>query len=109
MLGLCVGDREARADGQRGELIDSVAAGTPVRKLLLIEALGHARVPFLGYRPDHRAGSSWPQSTRIVQRKRRPTSNKAEAAYNRTRMVERRREVMERWAAFAYVTVNFAT
>ena len=52
MLGLCVGDREARADGQRGELIDSVAAGTPVRKLLLIEALGHARVPFLGYRPD---------------------------------------------------------
>ena len=47
---------EARADGQRGELIDSVAAGTPVRKLLLIEALGHARVPFLGYRPDHRAG-----------------------------------------------------
>ena len=43
MLGLCVGDREARADGHRGELIDSVAAGTSVRKLLLIEALGHAR------------------------------------------------------------------
>jgi DNA replication protein DnaC len=33
------------------------------------------RVPFAGYRPDHPSGSSWPQSTRIVHRKRRPTSN----------------------------------
>jgi len=56
VLGLCVGDRQARADCQCGELIDRIAAGTPVRKLLLVEALGHARVPFLGDRPDHRAG-----------------------------------------------------
>jgi len=56
VLGLCVGDRQARADCQCGELIDRIAAGTPVRKLLFVEALGHARVPFLGDRPDHRAG-----------------------------------------------------
>ena len=56
MLGLCVGDREARADCQCGELIDRVAASAPVRKLLFVEALGHRRLPFAGYRPDHRAG-----------------------------------------------------
>src|ERR1700731_4685537 len=56
MLGSCVRDREARADGQGRELIDRVAAGTPVRELLLVEALGHTRVPFAGHRPDHRAG-----------------------------------------------------
>ena len=72
---LCVGDREARADGQRGELIDRVAAGAPVRKLLFVEPLGHAWIPFAGLRADHRAGMSRPQSTRIVQLKRRPTSN----------------------------------
>ena len=55
-LGLCVGDREAGADRQCGELIDRVAAGAPVGKLLVVEALRHARVPFAGYRPDHRAG-----------------------------------------------------
>jgi hypothetical protein len=55
-LQLCVGDREARADSQCGELIDRIAASAPVRKLLFVEALGHARVPFAGYRPDHRAG-----------------------------------------------------
>jgi hypothetical protein len=48
--------REARADGQGGELIDRVAAGAPVRQFLLVEALGHARMPFAGVRPDHRAG-----------------------------------------------------
>src|SRR5229473_3904225 len=53
---LCVGDREAGADCQCGELIDRIAASTPVRKLLFVEALGHARVPFAGYWPDHRAG-----------------------------------------------------
>jgi hypothetical protein len=51
MLGSCVRDREARADGQGRELIDRVAAGAPVRQLLLVEALGHARVPFAGFRP----------------------------------------------------------
>jgi hypothetical protein len=56
MPSLCVDDREARADGQGGKLIDRVPASTPVRELLLIEALGHTRVPFLGYRPDHRGG-----------------------------------------------------
>ena len=35
------------------ELIDRVAAGAPVRQLLLVEPLGHARVPFAGVRPDH--------------------------------------------------------
>src|SRR5258708_7654360 len=56
MPGLCVGDREARADCQCGELIDRIAAGAPVGELLFIEALRHTRVPFLRYRPDHRAG-----------------------------------------------------
>jgi hypothetical protein len=35
--------------------------------------------------------------------------DKTEAAYNRTSMVEQRREVMERWAALAYAIVNFTT
>jgi hypothetical protein len=56
MSGLGVGDREACADGKCRELIDRVAAGAPVRKLLFVEALGHTRVPFAGYRADHRAG-----------------------------------------------------
>ena len=33
------------------------------------------RVPLAGYRSDHRAGLELAQSTRIVQRKERPTSN----------------------------------
>ena len=76
MLGSCVGDRDPRADGQGGELIDGVASGTPVRKLLLVELLGHARgchSPGIGRITA--LGSSSPQSTRIVQRKRRTTSN----------------------------------
>ena len=56
MLGLSVGNREARADCQCGELVDGIAAGAPVRKLIFLELLGHARVPFAGHRPDHRAG-----------------------------------------------------
>src|SRR5439155_23374675 len=56
MLGLSVGDREARADCECGELIDRVAPGAPIRQLLFVEALGHTRVPFAGHRPDHRAG-----------------------------------------------------
>jgi len=52
-----------------------LAARAPVRKLLFVEALGHTRLPFAGYRPDHRAGIELPQSMRIVQLKRRPTSN----------------------------------
>ena len=52
---LSVGDREAGADCQGGELIDRVAAGAPVGKLLLIEGLGHMRVPFARYRPDNGA------------------------------------------------------
>src|ERR1700736_5874817 len=55
-LGLGVGDHEARADRQCGELIDGIAAGAPVRKLLFVETLGHTRAPLAGYRPDHRAG-----------------------------------------------------
>jgi hypothetical protein len=53
---LCVGDRESRADGQGGQLIDRIAASAPVRKLLAVEASWDARVPLAGYRPDHRAG-----------------------------------------------------
>jgi hypothetical protein len=56
MHGLRVGDREAHADCQCGELIDRIAAGAPVRELLFVEALGDTWVPFAGYRPDHRAG-----------------------------------------------------
>ena len=56
MLGLRVGDREARADCQYGELIDRIAASAPVCKFLFVEALGHMWVPLAGYRPDHRAG-----------------------------------------------------
>ena len=56
MLGLSVGDREARADCECGELIDRIAPGAPVRQLLFVEALGHTRVPLAGYRPDHSAG-----------------------------------------------------
>jgi hypothetical protein len=55
-LGLCVGDHEARADCQRGELIHGIAASAPVRKLLFVEPLGQMRAPLAGYRPDHRAG-----------------------------------------------------
>ena len=55
-LGLCVGDSEARADGQCRELIDGTAASAPVRKLLFVETLGHTRVPLAGYRLDHHAG-----------------------------------------------------
>src|SRR6202011_2672594 len=43
---LSAGDREARADGERGALIDRVAAGPPAGKLLFVEALAHMRVPF---------------------------------------------------------------
>ena len=57
---LSVGDGEAGADHQSGQLIDRVAAGAPVRELLLIEALGHARLPFAGVRADHRAGVKLP-------------------------------------------------
>ena len=73
MLGSCVRDREARADGQGRELIDRVAAGAPVRQLLLVEALGPCAL-FAGSGRITAPGSSWPQSMRIVQRKRRPTS-----------------------------------
>jgi hypothetical protein len=53
---LCVCDCEARAGRQGGELVDRIAARAPVGKLFLIKALGHTRVPFARYRPDHRAG-----------------------------------------------------
>jgi hypothetical protein len=50
---LQVSDHEAPTDHQRSELVDRIAAGTPVRKLLLVEALGDMRVPLAGCRPDH--------------------------------------------------------
>src|SRR6516165_7713818 len=53
---LPVGNREAYADCQGGELIDRVAAGAPIGKLLLVEAIGHMRLPFAKDRPDHGSG-----------------------------------------------------
>ena len=56
------GDHDISLVPRRGEVdlqrrrTNRVAAGAPVRKLLFIEQLGHTRVPFAGYRPDHRAG-----------------------------------------------------
>ena len=49
-----------RARGECGELIDRVAAGAPVRKLLLVETVGHMRMPFTAYRLDHNAGIQFP-------------------------------------------------
>ena len=43
---LRVGDREARADRQRGKQIDGIAPGAPIRELLLVEARRHPGVPF---------------------------------------------------------------
>jgi hypothetical protein len=48
---LSLGDGEARADRQGGELIDCVAASPPVGEFLFIEARGHVRMPFAGLRP----------------------------------------------------------
>jgi hypothetical protein len=56
MARLGVSHREARADCQCSELIDRIAAGAPIGKLLFIESLGHVRVPFARDLPDHRAG-----------------------------------------------------
>src|SRR5690348_16740083 len=53
---LAIGDRETSSDRQGGELADRVAAGPPIRQLLFVEALGHARLPFAGLRADHHAG-----------------------------------------------------
>jgi hypothetical protein len=72
---LCVGHCEARADCQRGELIDRIAATVPVCKLRFVEALGHMRCHSPGTGRITAPASSWLQSTRIVQRKPRPTSN----------------------------------
>jgi len=49
-----VGGREARADGERGKLIECIAARASVSQLHLVKLLGHARVPFAGDCPDHR-------------------------------------------------------
>jgi hypothetical protein len=67
--------RPQGAECQCGELIDRIATGATLRKLV-VEAVGHMRVPLSpGTGRITAPGSSWPQSTRIVQRKRRPTSN----------------------------------
>jgi hypothetical protein len=42
-LQLCVGDREARADRQRGKLVDGVAPGALIRELKLV--VDNDRVP----------------------------------------------------------------
>ena len=70
---LSIGDGEAGADGQGSELVDRVGAGA--RQLLLVEELGHFGCHSPGSGRNTAPGSSSPQSTRIVQRKRRPTSN----------------------------------
>ena len=53
---LGVSHREARANRQCRQLIDRIAAGALIGKLLFIESLGHVRVPFARDLPDHRAG-----------------------------------------------------
>jgi hypothetical protein len=45
LVGLCVGNRETRADGQRGEPIERIAAGVPVGKLLVVEVVRDTRAP----------------------------------------------------------------
>jgi hypothetical protein len=58
MLGLCIGDREARANGQCGELIDRTAL-RPARQSSSSSSSrrsGHTRLPFAGYRRITRAG-----------------------------------------------------
>jgi hypothetical protein len=42
-FGLSVGNSEARADRQRGKLVDCIASGTPIRKLPIVEAFVRAR------------------------------------------------------------------
>jgi hypothetical protein len=71
---LSVSHRQTRADSQGGELVDRVAAGPPIGKFLVIEALGHVGCHSPGSGRMTAPGSSWPQSIRIVHRKRRPTS-----------------------------------
>jgi hypothetical protein len=53
---LAVGDRKACADRVSGELIDRVAAGTPIGELLLVQPLRHMRMPLSDDRPVHRTG-----------------------------------------------------
>jgi hypothetical protein len=53
---LSIGDGEARADRQGGELIDRVAAGALVGEFLFVETLGHVGMPFSSLGPDDRAG-----------------------------------------------------
>jgi hypothetical protein len=50
---LRVDDREARADCQRGELIDRTAASAPIGELLFVETLGDTRFPLAKDRLDH--------------------------------------------------------
>jgi hypothetical protein len=52
MPGSSVGDRETRTDGERRELIDRIAAGAPVRQLLLVAARP-LRLFALRHRPAH--------------------------------------------------------
>jgi hypothetical protein len=49
---LPVGNRETRYSCMPGQLIDGVAAGPPVGKFLVIEALRHMRLPFVANRLD---------------------------------------------------------
>jgi hypothetical protein len=49
-------DSEACTYRQGGELLDRVTAGPPIDEFLFIEALGHVRIPFAAFWPDHRAG-----------------------------------------------------
>ena len=51
-----VGNGKASADRVSGKLIDRVAACAPIAKLVLVEAIGHMRLPFAEDRPDYRSG-----------------------------------------------------
>jgi hypothetical protein len=79
MLCSCVRDREPRAHGQGRELIDRVAAGAPVPSSSSSRRSGMRGCHSPGSGRVTAPGSSWPQSMRIVQRKRRPTVATLEA------------------------------
>jgi hypothetical protein len=77
MLGDLLGAHPMPQMGSRRSLWTAMLVQRSVigSELVLIEAHGHARALFANVRADRAAlGSSSLQSTRIVQRKRRPTS-----------------------------------
>jgi hypothetical protein len=55
MLGYASATARCRADRHRGERIDRITGGKPVRKFLFVEMFRDTRLPMAEYRPDYRA------------------------------------------------------